>query len=298
MSVLAPAHSVCPAPEILQSWADDLVPEHDVWYWDERLATLDLATCVVIPRADYLAHPTFQDIRFVNAYLHWQMPPEVAHLIVSGPAWISHLTGTDRQRVLRKQVTLRRGLVFPHTHFDSLSHELQEYAIDDHVVLCHAAWEAVPDQLRRQFLRREQLVWDDVDCLPIPDNSPEHIRAIANTFSPHEGANCLATTAYCITGEDWMCRLWMFQSEFRMLIAQHGYRPVSTEILEAGDLVTFETDGVIVHAAYCVGHDRFLNKNGQSRFNPIRIIDWSRLNADWHESACVTYRRHPDCCST
>lgn len=300
MGDLAPTLRVHPPLETLQSWADHLLPEYDVWFWDNETLDLDLTGCVVMPRADYLEHPTFQDIRFVNAYLHWQMPREVTRLIVSGPTWISRLTTADRRRVLEKQVDLRRGLVFPRTHFDALPDDLQPYAVKDRVVLCHAAWNAVPDEMRYQVLIKEQLLWDDVDCLQVSDDSPEHIRAIANTFGQHEGANCLATVAYCVTGEEWMRGLWMFQSAFRNLIAQHDYRPVPVVSPAAGDLVTFEVDGVIVHAAYCVSHDRFLNKNGQSRFNPIRIVDWARLNAEWHEATCVAYRRSTalrDACS-
>lgn len=292
--VRSPAVShIHPSGETLRHWGDQLLPELDVWFWDDDALDLDLTACVVMPRADYLQHSAFQDIRFVNAYLHWQMPSEVTRLIVSGPAWISRLAVADRQSVLGKQVNLRRGLVFPRTHFDALPEGLHAYTVNDRVVLCHAAWEAVPDQIRRLILLREQQLWDDVDCFQAPGDAPEHIRAIANTFGLHEGANCLSTTAYCVTGEAWMRGFWMFQPAFRDLIARHGYRPVLEASPGADDLVTFEMDGVIVHAAYCVGQDRFLSKNGQSRFNPVRIIDWVRLNADWHEATCVTYRRQP-----
>jgi hypothetical protein len=291
MSDPAPVHRIHPTDETLQYWTEHLLPDLDVWFWDDGALDLDLTDCVVMPRADYLQHPTFQDIRFVNAYLHWQMPREVTRLIVSGPAWISRLTGADLRRVLGKQVDLRRGLVFPRTHFDTLPDDLQAFTVNDHVVLCHEAWRAVPDQVRRVVLLKEQRLWDDVDCLQVPDDAPAHIRAIANTFVQHEGANCLSTTAYCVTGQGWMRSLWMYQPMFRYLIAQHGYRPVPDVSPGADDLVTFEADGVIVHAVYCVGHDRFLNKNGQSRFNPIRIIDWARLHADWHKATCGIFRR-------
>ncbi len=292
VSQIAVSH-IHPADETLEHWGDHMLPELDVWFWDEDALDFDLSGCVVMPRADYLRHPAFQDIRFVNAYLHWQMPGEVTRLIVSGPAWISRLPATDRQRVLGKQVDLRRGLVFPRTHFDTLPDGLLAYAVNDRVVLCHAAWEAVPDQIRRLILLREQRIWDDVDCFQAPGDALEHIRAIANTFGPHEGANCLSTTAYCVSGEAWMRELWMFQPAFSDLIARHEYCPVPAASPGPDDLVTFEIDGTIVHAAYCVGQDRFVSKNGQSRFNPVRIIDWARLSADWQEATCVTYRRQP-----
>lgn len=279
-----------PSPETLQAWADHLLPDLDVWFWDGE-TDIDPTGCVVMPRADYLGHPTFQDIRYVNAYLHWQMPREVTHVIVSGTAWISSLDAADRRRVLEKQVEMHRGLVLPRSHFDALPEGLAAYAVDDHVVLSHAAWALVPHEARRLALLREQARWDDVDCLAVPDDAPAHIRAIANTFGNMEGANCLATTAYCVTAETWMRDLWMHQPAFRDLIARHGYRPLPGASPKAGEVVTFVANGDIVHAAYCVGPDRFLNKNGQSRLNPIRIVDRAMLDAAWHEAICVIYRR-------
>lgn len=282
---------VQPTRETLRHWADHLLPDLDVWFWDDGKPGIDLTACLVMPRADYLQHPTFRDIRYVNAYLHWQMPAEVTHMIVSGPAWIMGVAASDRQRVLEKQVDLRRGLVYPRTHFDTLPESLQAHAVNDHVVLCHAAWEQVPDPIRRQVLLREQQSWDDAECFELPDDVPDHVRTVANTFGMHEGTNCLATTAYCVTGEMWMRDLWMHQPAFRDLIDRHGYRPMPGVVPNAGDVVTFEADGDIVHAAYCVEPDRFLNKNGQSRFNPTRVVDWAMLDADWTDTICVIYRR-------
>jgi hypothetical protein len=244
-------------------------------------------------RADYLAHSTFQDILYVNAYLHWQMPPEVTRLIVSGPDWIARLGAEVRRRVLERQVALRRGLVFPRDSFATLPDALEAFVVGNDVVLCHAAWDALPDDLRRQVLLREQARWDDVACFPAPDDAPEHIRAIANTFGQPDGANCLSTTAYCVTGQAWLRDLWLFQPAFRDLIARHGYLPAPDCSPCPDDVVTFEVEDVIIHAAYCLGDDRFINKNGQSRFNPIRIVDWAMLRAGWPEAAVVTHRRQP-----
>jgi hypothetical protein len=293
MSEAAATQRVHPSPDTLDYWADHLLPDLDAWYWDDGEPAVDLTGCVVMPRADYLQHPTFRAIPYVNAYLHWQMPREVTHVVVSGPAWISSLTAERRRHVLGKQVKLHRGLVFPRSHFDELPDALHAYAFSDHVVLSHAAWEVVPNRIRQLALLKEQARWDDTQCFEIPDNTPAHIRAIANTFGTREGANCLATTAYCVTGEPWVRDLWMFQPAFRDLIARHGYRPVPDVSPVTKDVVTFEVDGEIVHAAWCVGQDRFLSKNGQSRFNPIRIIDWARLEADWHNATLVIFRRQP-----
>ena len=42
-----------------------------------------------------------------------------------------------------------------------------------------------------------------------------------------------------------------------------------------------EKEGRVVHAVWCIDHDRFLNKGGQSRISPIRVVDWKMLDANW-----------------
>lgn len=286
-----PTHRIQPSDETLTHWAHTLLPDLDVWFWDGSDLVSNATRCLVMSREDYLRHPTFREIRYVNAYLHWRIPPEVTRVIVSGPAWITSIAPPDRQRILGKQVELQRGLVLPRAWFGDFPDALESFVIHEQVVLCHAAWRSVPEKGRRTALLAEQRRWDDVDCFPIPTDMPAHIRAIANTFRRRDGANCLGVTAYCITSEDWMRHHWMFQPEFHDLITRHGYRPVAQEPPASGDVVAFEADGRIVHAAFCVGDDRFLNKNGQSRFNPVRVVDWASLAAGWQTATWVTYRQ-------
>jgi hypothetical protein len=277
--------------ETLAHWAEHLLPRLDVWYWDDDALDLDLSGCMVLPRADYLKHPTFQDITYVNAYLHWQMPSNVSRIIVSGPDWVTRLDDADRAALLGKQVALKRGLVVPLSFLDRVPFELRPYVTGDSVVLCHASWKGLPSCIQQGVLRHEQRRWDDVESYAVPANAPTHIRDIANTFGTVEGANCLGTTAFCVTGESWMRDHWMHQGPFLSIIERHGYRPDLECAPSPGDIVVFESNDTVVHAAYCVDEDRFINKNGQSRFNPVRVVDWAMLSVDWDSASCTTWRR-------
>ena len=291
--VEAPAQlTIQPTEETLSHWIEHLVPELDVWYRDDSALDLDLSGCMVMPRADYLKHPAFRDIRYVNAYLHWQMPSTVSRIIVSGPEWVTRLDNADRTTLLEHQVALKRGLVIPLSFLDNVPAVMRPYVTGDSVVLCQALWHGLPVPIQRTIVLREQRRWDDLQCHPVPADLAAHIRAVANTFGHEDGANCLGTTAFCVTGEAWMRDHWMYQAPFLDIITRNGYRPAPDVAPEPDDIVTFEVDGSVVHAAFCVGDDRFLNKNGQSRFNPIRIVDWATLSADWASATCVTWRRH------
>ena len=178
----------------------------------------------------------------------------------------------------------------PLSFLKDVSESVQPFIVDAHIVLCHAVWDRLSDSTRRTLLLHEQRRWDDIECFPVPPGIPPHIRSIANTFGHMEGSNCLGTTAYCITGELWMRNFWMFQPAFLDIITRHGYVPIAVSAPEPGDVVTFTSDGTLVHAAYCLDHERFLNKNGHSSFNPFCIVDWTRLIADWPDMITTVYR--------
>ena len=270
---------VVPTPDELRLWADELIPG-DVWYWDSSPLDLDVTGCQVMTREAYRSDPTYRGIRFMNAYCEWLMPAEATRVIVGDRAWIGMLSTADRQRVLQKQVGLKRGLVFSADWFGELPAQLQEFVVANQVVLGQAVWASLPTAIQHRALLAEQRRQDDVDCYPVPDGAPRHVQAIANTFSPHEGTNCFAITAYGANADSHLLATWLTVSPIE-IVAPLGYRQVLDVEPMADDIVIFEIEGKVIHAAWCVEHDRFLNKNAQSRFAPIRIVDWKMLDADW-----------------
>jgi len=280
-------------PEMLQLWAENLIPKpRDVWYWDNSPLDFDLTSCHVMTREAYRADAVYNTISYDNAYLSWLMPSEAVQLIISDPEWIGDLPGDDRQRVLQKQVKLKRGLIFSADWFGDLPAELQEFLVDDQVVLGRSIWESLPTGIQHRALRAEQRRWEEVDCYPVPEGAPAHVRAVANTFIPQEGTNCFAIAAYGATGHAWLLREWFKPPAFHALLEANRYQPVPAPEPIADDIVIFERDGDTIHAVWCVGSDRFLNKNGQSWISPVRIVDWEMLKTEWPEATSTTiYRR-------
>ncbi len=209
---------VVPTPEELRLWADELIPG-DVWYWDSSPLDLDVTGCKVLTREAYQSDPTYRDIRFMNAYCEWQLPAEATQVIVSDRAWIGKLSTADRQRVLQKQVGLKRGLVFSVDWFGELPAQLQEFVVADQVVLGQAVWASLPTAIQHRALLAEQRRCDDVDCYPVPDGAPRHVQAIANTFSPHEGTNCFAITAYGANADSHLLATWLTVSPIEIVSA-------------------------------------------------------------------------------
>lgn len=278
--------------DTLRRWSNTFLPNLDVWYLDDSLTNLVPPGALIFSRKDYLNHPTFQNIHYVNTYLHWRMPHEVKWLLVADGAWFERQSHDFVSNLLARQVDLERGLVFPITHLDEVPPALARYQVGEKIVFGQAAWQALPDEACVTLLQREQAVWDERDCFPVPEYAPDHIQRIANRFGHVEGANCLATVAECVTGEAWLGTLWMHAPEFYDLILRGGYRrqPVGTEP-EADDVLVFEQRSELLHAAFCVGPNRFISKNGQSRFNPVRVVNMAMLRTDWRKAETGVYRR-------
>lgn len=245
-----------------------------------------------MPREALGTHPTLSEIHYINAYCRWQRSPETQQILLAGRGWITRLHEDERSRVLAMQVDLDRGLVYPRSRFDSIPPTLERYGVGDTLVLGGSIWSELPDDLRRQFVLRESLAWDDHACFRLPADAPDHLHGMANTFIDVHGANCLSTTAFCFTGEPQVIRRWMFQPEFAGLFERSGYRPSLAATAGSGDVVTFAQDGTIQHATFCVGPNRYLNKNGQTMFNPIKVVDQAMLDEAWADHDRVIYRRH------
>lgn len=281
--------TIQPSTFTLKRWADLLTPPNDVWYWHESLADIDSRDQPLLDRREYLN--TYADISYVNAFWHWRMPKDVQQVLVTEPGWIGSLAETDRSRVLASQIGLDRGLIFPRSHFDHLPASLLPYAIGERIVISRAAWKSLNEVDQFTALKREMLLWDDTDCFSLPENAPNHIRQIANAYGDEHGTNCLSTTVFCVTGWEDLHRKWMHQPEFLEIIAKLEYEHILTETIEPGVVITFSDNGTVVHAAYCVAPDRFVNKNGQSMFNPVRIVNHAMLSADWADQDVAIHRQ-------
>jgi hypothetical protein len=59
---------------------------------------------------------------------------------------------------------------------------------------------------------------------------------------------------------------------------------------QTGDIVVFENDGKIMHACYYFCNELFLNKSGQSKFNPIVLLPFKNILNDWSNCKYFIYR--------
>ncbi|WP_215190366.1 hypothetical protein [Exiguobacterium sp. s6] len=288
--------SLIPAEEVVQEWMSSMVPPMDLFMADEHLVTQLGAqvSVLIIPKAEFDIHPSYRDVRVANAYTYWTIDREVSYVLHAPPGWIETLPPEVRRELLAYQVTVGRGLVFPATDMEIDSLATSIVTVDDvpYLILHQSAFQVMPDEMRRQLTFEYAKAWDEWTASSIPDTCPDHVRRLANTFPVTSGSNCLAATLFAVTGAEWIASQWVHPGTFLQTLGQAGYMRTESELTERGDVLTFVDEaGRVQHATYCIGAGLFFNKNGQTLFNPWKLIQQHELFEAWGDYTCQTYRR-------
>jgi hypothetical protein len=113
---------------------------------------------------------------------------------------------------------------------------------------------------------------------------PNYINQVANKFVAIDGCNCLSTTIYGASCDDDILLKWLDVKFFAKKLKELKYVKKSTKDFKSTDIVVFiDKQQNVIHACYCVNKDLFLNKNGQSRFNPIALLPFEHIIKDWSD---------------
>ncbi|WP_214762380.1 hypothetical protein [Exiguobacterium sp. s146] len=285
-----------PTEEVVQVWMASMVPPMDLFMADAGLvARLGTdANVLIVPRSEFDVHPSYRDIRMANAYTYWTIDREAAFVLHASPGWVATLLPDVRRELLAYQVTIGRGLVFPATdlEMDSLSTSIVTVDDGSYFILHQSAFQAMSDEMRRRLTFEYAKAWDEWTACLVPDTCPTHVQRLANTFPVTSGGNCLAATLFAVTGADWMATQWVHSGTFLQTLGQAGYVRIESETTERGDVLTFVDEaGRVQHATYCIGAGLFFNKNGQTLFNPWKLIQEHELFEAWGDYTCHIYRR-------
>lgn len=287
-----------PTQEQIEIWIQKHVPEKDMFFIEEQ----DLATfaeyideTLVIPRKEFVQHSTYNTIQFINSFTTWRISKKAQFIIVSQPSWITNLPEHKRRELLGIQVKVERGLIFPLSLFSSVNDIPKEYIIEDNeenvVVIQSEMWRKLPCSIKENAMIAYAGEWDDWACYEVPEQAPLHLKRYANSFSTVSGSNCLATVLYAITEQDWIINEWVHPETFEFGLKKASYSFINDE-LRAGDVVAWVNDDeTIVHASYHIGNQLFFNKEGQTYFNPWKIVNLDHLTDEWNEFQMRVYRK-------
>jgi len=291
-----------PTREQIARWISAYVPEKDFFFMkEEDLSYFKnyLYETLVIPKDEFFNHASFRQIQFANSYEYWNISKEIEIVIVAQSDWIYKLEPKEIEMLLLLQVEVGRGLIVPTELIFDLTIIPKEHIVKKdkklHVVLQHDMWNKLPVTAKEQFIKSYALEWDSWNSIEVPAETPAHLKKYANTFSTVSGANCLAATLYAISTspikQEWIIHEWIHQQTFIKGIEHAGYVKTNDEFQD-GDVVTWVNEaGIIQHASYYLGNNLLFNKNGQTFFNPWKIVHWDELKDEWKRYSVQSYRK-------
>lgn len=280
--------NIAPTTKQISSWIKDFVPEKDLFFIEEKdLIPFEnnLNKLLIIPSGEFFRHPSYRQIKFSNSYTYWNISKSVDYVLVTSSSWITNLCEEKKREVLSKQINMGRGLILPLAFFADATLVPKEYifeeGLEQKVVIQYQMWNDMPFSLKENAIKKYAILWDDWKAEELPDSTPDHIRNYANTFTINSGSNCLSSTLFAVTKQEWIIKEWVHPETFVNGIERAGYF-ITTKEIQNGDIIIWVNESdVVQHATYYIGNDLCFNKNGQTFFNPWKIVNANSLNEEW-----------------
>lgn len=278
---------------------------------DPQLVTqLHEYSMIVYSRREYIeSHPNFV-LQSASIYNLWEQPRE-CWIWASSSNLRTQLPQDLLERIFQEQARLNRGQVYDaewiswlERHFSPteackrlLDTHVFQTAGKRHMILTYEIWQAMPWEVREQWLLRwlafrleqEPQSWDLNAITAIHPASLPLLRSYAGRFSDSSGANCFAAAlAFCLENQvqsEEVIRLWLHQGSFFRMLDLIGYIPCLQTQDESGldsvqpsDVLVWRNHaGEGIHAAYCIASGFVFNKMGQSWEQPWSVIDINEI---------------------
>lgn len=287
-----------PSLEQMKKWIENYVPEKDFFFLQEKHLPLfeeELTEVLLIPKDEFFNHATYKQIQLSNSFEYWNLSKKVDFVMVSSADWVVGLPASNREVLFNIQVGLNRGLIFPLDYFSEVSDELKESTIkaneDEVIVVVASLWRELSFEVKEHLMKKYAQLWDEWMGEEMPEELPVVMKKYANNFPGEGGSNCLSATLFAVSRQEWMIHEWVHPQTFTEML-RRTHQLVETQELVAGDVVVWVTEeGQVQHASYHIGNGLFFNKNGQTFFNPWKIIGFSELQTEWERHSLNVYRR-------
>lgn len=290
--------NIQPSETQLKKWVEQYVPEKDLFFIQEESLPLfeeEIGPVLLIPRGEFFNHASYRQIQLANSYEYWNLSKEANFVIVASENWIKELPPSKKERLLQIQLKMNRGLIFPLSYFSDIPLFLKENAVnekeDEWIVLTADLWKRLSLPIKEHLMKKYAQQWDEWRSEETPEYLPLIIKKYANTFPTKGGSNCLAATLFAVSGQEWIIHEWVHPQTFKKKLSRTHQLVETTDLIE-GDVAVWESaDGQIQHASYHIGNQLFFNKNGQTFFNPWKIIHFRELQPEWSQYAINVYRK-------
>ncbi|QFT89597.1 hypothetical protein FIU87_13130 [Bacillus sp. THAF10] len=266
---------------------------------DEDLIILKkhLETVLIVPKEEFFAHASYKQIQLVNSYEYWRIAKEVQQVVVAHPSWYPSLPKPIKNSLNCSQLEVNRGLILPLSLIINKEYIPKENILERNkkpfIVLQRQMWEELSYSMKINIVEKLAAEKDSWECYELPAGAPAHLRKYANTFPLESGSNCLSATLFAISAQEWLIHEWVHPQTFLEGLKNANYvMQNDVEEVYVGDVVVWKDSSEnIQHASYHIGDQMYFNKDGQTFFNPWKIVSSREVNEEWKDFNRSIYRK-------
>lgn len=250
---------------------------------------------LVVPRGEYFSNSSYNQVHMINSYEYWKLSSEVEYVIVANHCWFSNLNIKNQLQLCEYQIINNRGLIIKVKESNTKGDINKQFIIERDgelfLVLTNSIWINLSHESKLMFITEYAKEWDSWEVCDFDLNLPAHLIKYANKFPLSSGGNCLSATLYCINLNDWILNEWVHSQTFLSVLEIENYEKVKLYDLQDNDVVVwYDKNSIIQHASFHISSQYFFNKNGQSNFNPWKIVTWSEMQIEWKDFRYEVYR--------
>lgn len=259
---------IYPNHNVLEQWEQLYVPKRDIFFISEQLfqdnPEVFLET-LNFKRKLFFQHSEYNTLHYNNFYGYWNIEKSLERCIVALPGWYERLNTDLQLKILNEQIKSKSYAV-----------------VDNAYVMTNKKWEVMTSQQRHDYFISTIETLNENEVLDIRDGLPEHVKALANTYSVLSGSNCFGVVLYTITKSTWFLNEWVYAENLIWTMEHLNYTETNNQPGE-GDILIWYQDDIPFHAAICVGNDLYLNKNSQMIWSPTKLVNLTIITNDFED---------------
>ena len=274
-----------PTQKDIDYWVETFLPANDIYYLDGNSDFTILDSNELLTVQALLSHPVYGSIAYTNTYEFWKLDSaRVKQVLVAPPGWFAALPMQERAKLFRLQVQLGRGLVFgqdvlPGHAFKKM---IQHAGVDGKLVLNHFLWNRLDLNIRQQTVERVARYWDDFECENCPEEAKAWVKTRANSFIHFDGVNAFGAALFGASGDAAWLEKRVRTEEFRAELTRLGYQQTDRSDPLLGDISVFYDEvEQEQHACFQLSNSLALNKNGQTKYQALKVTRYDRVLVDW-----------------
>ena len=256
-----------PSKTLLKHWVDTLIPPYDVFFFQTKTNIKEIDNKLITIN-NYIKN--FSDIKYINSYEHWNVKLNSKFVYVDYKNDLLDNTNY-KDFIFEQQIKCCRGLI-----------------LQDNTILTNWLFKTLNYKEKEKLTIKYAQEIDD--WIGYNNKVPLYIKKVANKFVKDDGCNCLAVAIYGASNNAEILSQWIQEDDFIKKLKELKYKKVK-DIFKSNDIIIFKNKQNILHACYCVDNKLFLNKSGQSRFNPIVLLPFNEIKKDWDNCEIEIYRK-------